>query len=120
VIFALVFAWEVDGGREEPLFFGQLSSRLLALGLIVLVLSGVKLGIAGVAIGVGLALIALQQGLDAADLAVPNFQEPQGVFINRAGVPMAMGVLLALISTVWPLDKTPAQSRTCRESSSLR
>jgi len=101
VVFAFGYAWEVDGGTDETWFFGGDSSRFLSLGLIVLVLSGIRLSGFGIAIGIGLALIALEQGLDRADFAVPNFEGAETVFIEDAGLPIAMGVLLALTSAVW-------------------
>jgi hypothetical protein len=97
VVFAFALAWEVEGGRDETWFFSVGSSRLLSLGLIVLVLSGIRLSWFGIAIGIGLALIALQQGLERADF----FEEPETVLIRDAGLSMAMAVLLALISAVW-------------------
>jgi hypothetical protein len=120
IVFSVAYAWWVDGGRDESLFVGRESSRLLSLGLIVLVLAGVRLGWLGIAIGTGLILVAIQQNLDRAQFAVPGFEESVTVFIQQAGLPMAMGALLALISALWPLEARLEKSSGRRRTSSRR
>jgi hypothetical protein len=100
VLFAVLFAIDADGStRGEPwLYLGRQSAQILGLGLIVLSLSRLRLGIAGIAAGALLVLISVLRGLELSSSAVPGFQDEEIVFLREAAIPIALGVIIVLLN----------------------
>jgi hypothetical protein len=109
LVFAAGYAIDVNGERDVLWVLSGVALRVAALGLLVLVLSGVRMGLFAGAAGVGVMLLAFYQAYDGTAIYRREFIGESWIwlFLTTAVVPATVGALLAVVGLT-RADRQPA------------